>query len=53
MCDNIIVWNGAEIVGMFILCSIILIGGIGIGISYVKELIKERKRKKKNENRDV
>lgn len=51
MCDNIIVWNGAEIVGMLILCGIVLIGGIGIGILYVKELIKERK--KKNENRDV
>lgn len=53
MCNNIIVWNGVEIVGMVILCGIVLIGGIGIGILYVKELIKERKRKKKNENRDV
>lgn len=53
MCDNIIVWNGVEIVGMVILCGIVLIGGIGIGILYIKELIKERKRKKKNENRDV
>lgn len=46
MCDNIIVWNGVEIVGMLILCGIVLIGGIGIGILYIKELIKERKRKK-------
>ena len=53
MCNNIIVWNGVEIIGMLILCGIILIGGIGIGILWVKELIKKRKRKKKNENCDV
>lgn len=47
MCDNIIVWNGVEIIGMLILCGIVLIGGIWIGILFIKETIKERRKKKK------
>ena len=48
MCDNIIIWNGVEIIGMLILCGIVLIGGIWLGILFIKEEIKE-KRKKRNE----
>lgn len=47
MCDNIIVWNGVEIIGMLILCGIILIGGIWMGILFIKESIRHEKRKEK------
>lgn len=45
MCDNVIVWNGIDVIVLLVGAGIVLICGIVLGFILLKETIKEKRKK--------
>lgn len=45
MCDNVIVWNGIDVIVLLVSAGIVLICGIILGFMLLKEIIKEKRKK--------
>lgn len=48
MCDNIIFWNGIDVIVLLVVAGIILICGIVLGFMLLKETIKEKRKNEKH-----
>lgn len=48
MCDNIIFWNGIDVIVLLVCAGIILICGIVLGFMLLKETIKEKRKNEKH-----
>lgn len=48
MCDNVIFWNGIDIIVLLVSAGIVLICGIILGFMLLKETIKEKRKNEKH-----
>ena len=48
MCDNVIIWNGIDIIVLLVGASIVLVCGIVLGFILLKETIKEKRKNEKH-----
>ena len=48
MCDNVIIWNGIDIIVLLVGASIVLVCGIVLGFMLLKEKIKEKRKNEKH-----
>jgi hypothetical protein len=45
MCGNVIIWNGIDVIVLLVGVGVVLICGIVLGLTLLKETIKEKRKK--------